>query len=104
MIAANAGFVTYRPHNNAGVVFVALKHALGAIKISLGPIGIVGKGVPVADPLHAVRFDICLVANVKTVFVAQFVKARIVGVVAGAYHVDVVGLHDEYIAHRAPKA
>ena len=91
-----AGLVAEAPDDDAGVVEVALDHALHAYHVGvLVELVLCQGGVPVA---HAVRLDVGLVYHVQAVAVAEFVPERVVGVVAGAYGVDVELLHHADVA------
>ena len=98
VIFAYTALVTDRPHQNTGAVFVSLHHALRAIEICGCPFVAVGQGVPRAHHAKAMRFDVCLVANVKTEAVAKLKEARVVGIMARSDHIDVVRLENGKVA------
>ena len=64
----------------------------------MGPIGRVGKLVPVTDVLHAVGLKVGLVAKVDAEAVAKDRQARVRRIVARADHVEPVSLDDVEIA------
>ena len=97
LVFAYARFVAERPHDNRGVVLVALVHTGNAIKQRLAPLLAIGKVIPVAYPDRAVRFVIGLVDHVKAELVAKPVKARVVRVVTGADGIDVVAFEKQKI-------
>ena len=92
VVAACARLVSERPENNAGVIFVTLVHPLHTVKIRVLPILVVGEAIPIAHADGTVCFQIGLVYHVKAVFVAKSDKAGVVGVMAGADHIDVMTL------------
>ena len=108
MVAPEAGLVSERPEDHRRVVLVALKHSSRAVDVCLCPLGAVGElrprgvlypvPVPSVADAHSVRLDVRLVADVNSVSVAEKGKARVVRVVRGSYHVDVVSLHDHQVA------
>ena len=94
LILAEPRFVSERPHNDRGMVLVALEHTLNAVEKRFSPILFAGEVIPVADALHTVSFVVGLVANEEAELVAKGVEARIVRVVAGTDHIEVVALED----------
>ena len=97
LIAADAVFVSERPEDHARVVLITLKHPGGTVHIGVMPRRIVRQLVPVGVD-EAVCLKVGLVADVEAVFVAQFQKTRVVRVMAGTDHVDVVLFHDHKVA------
>ena len=96
-VASPEGFVAERPHHDAGTVAVPRPQPRFAVKQGVFPQRLI-RDVLRAFAVRrggeeAVRFHVGLVDEVEAVFVAELQKARVVGVVRGAYRVDVVGLH-----------
>ena len=84
MVDAEARLIAQRPHDDAGVVLVALHHARGPLDVCRLPGGIRAQSIQVACGFHAVALKIRLVDDVQPVAVAEIVEARIVGIVGGA--------------------
>ncbi len=80
------------------MVLVAFKHTFCTVDESLLPFGLVGEAL-VGFVAHAVAFDVGLVHYIHAVDVAQFIPARVVGVVGGAHAVDVVLFHQFQVAY-----
>ena len=68
-------FITQTPHDDRGVVEVALYHAVYAIHERRFPT------LEVGDALVSVVFEVSFVAGVQTIVVVHRIHARIVGVV-----------------------
>ena len=98
-VFAHAGFVAQRPDNDGGVVLVALHHGPAPRHKRVAPFGAFGNVVALVPQL--VTLDIGLVDYVKAIFVAEVIPVRHVGVVAGAYGVDVILLHQFDVLHHA---
>ncbi|CCK05697.1 hypothetical protein BN128_3975 [Cronobacter sakazakii 696] len=96
VVRAVARLIAERPDNNARVVTVAFHHARDALAVRAKPHRIVRK---TAHRLHAVGFDIGFVHHVQPVAAAQFIPARLVGVVRTAHGVEVVLLHQQDVLH-----
>ena len=94
-VGAVPRFVAEGPDDNARMVAVAIRHALGAVHVRVEPLG--GIGERVFSVAHAVRFDIRFIDDIEAVEVAEIVPARIVRIMAGANGVDVEGLHERDI-------
>ena len=77
------------------MVFVPLQHVSGPVQHAVPPLGQAAGNIP-AGFYHtqllpaAVAFQIGLVHHVDAVFIAQVVPAALVGVMAGAYRINVV--------------
>ena len=97
MVLTPAGFVAERPEDDGRMVLIALIHQACTVNICFLPVGMLGQETPVVVDLTAVCFDVCLVTDKQTVFIAQLIEARIVRIVRGTDHVDVVTLHDHQI-------
>ena len=91
-IDSAAGFVAQREEDHAGVVLGALVHAEFPLELGGEVARIAGRAAP------AVALNIGLAAHVETVFVAEFVEAALLRVMAGADGVDVVLLHQFEVA------
>ena len=73
------------------MILVALDHVVQAVEVYRQVERIVAQRASLAPVVaHAVRFDIGLVDDVEAVFVAQFVEALLLRIVAGAQGIDVV--------------
>ena len=96
-IGAVARFIAQTPNNDAGMVEVPQHHPAVANQMRLEEVLPAGQG-----PLfitHSVRFDISLVDYVETITVTQGVPARIIGIVAGSYRIDIQLFHNTDIAN-----
>ena len=91
-ITTIACLVAQRPDDYRRVVFIAFNHAAGAVDMSIFPNRVVAQGL-VRIISHAVRFNICFIHHVKAIFVAQIIPVWIVGIVTGAYCIDVILFH-----------
>ena len=93
-----AGLIAHGPHDHAGVVLVALDHALHAVEMDIRPFFRVVAG----DLMHgAVRLDVGFVDDVHAVFVAQFIPIGVVRIVRCADGVDIGLLHqDDVLLHQ----
>ncbi|CCY64304.1 putative uncharacterized protein [Prevotella sp. CAG:1124] len=91
-VGAPSRLVPERPEHYAGMVTVADYHALR-------PVHEGGSPCRVARKLAAqtVFLDVCLVHYVYSVLVAQFIPARVVGIMACAHGVDVALLQQSYL-------
>ena len=87
-----AGFVAQRPHDDRGVILKRHHIALLTLEVGLGII--VATGQRLLAIAHAVALDIGLGRQIEAVLVAEVVPAGIVGIVAGAYGVDIQIFHD----------
>ena len=108
-IVAVPGLVPQRPDRHRRVVLVALEHVAHTVEVGGQPVGVVAQRsfqlsvqmprgafphiVQIAFVIHAVRFDVGLVVDVKPVFVAQLVEAALLRVVGQPHRVDVVETH-----------
>ena len=90
-VAAVAGLITQTPHNNACVVAVAQHHAVDAVNECRNP------RLAVRETLVCMVLKVGLIATVKTIVVIHRVHSCRIGVVACAYGVDVVLLHEDNI-------
>ena len=100
VLAAEA-LVAAGPEENGHMVLVPLEHGVGPVQHALPPLRAAAGHIPAG--LHAgapqgillpgaVGFHIGFVHHVNAVLIAQLVPFRPVGIVAGAYGVDVVGM------------
>ena len=87
-----AGFVAQRPHDDRGVILKRHHIALLTLEVGLGII--VATGQCLLAVTHAVALDIGLGRQIEAVLVAEVVPAGIVGIVAGAYGIDIQIFHD----------
>ena len=90
-VAPHAAFVAQAPHNDAGVVLVALHQRNGPVHMGRGPVRIVSDHA--VAPAVTVALLVGLVHHVEAVAVAEFVEVFPVGIVAGAQEVDVRLFH-----------
>ena len=86
-----ARLVAQRPDNDARVVLVALVHIADTRHRSLLEVSTLRQRL-LAVALR-VRLRIGLVNDIQTIVITQVVELRRIGIVAGAYGIDVVGLH-----------
>ena len=98
LIVAHSRLVAERPHDDRGMVFVALEHTRNAVEQRFGPLRLTHKVIPVMNARHSVRLKICFVAEVNAHAVTHSGKTRIVRIVARADHVDIVTFEDIKIA------
>ena len=94
-VRAVPGFVPERPNDDRRVVAVAERHSLRAVHMRGEPFRRVRERFFAVA--HPVRFDVRFVDDVQTVFVAEFVPARVVRIVASANRVDVQRFHQPNI-------
>ena len=98
-IGAVSGLVSRAPDDDRGVVVVAQHHAAVAVEVRGGEGGVAGEVLRLVAVVVAVRFDVGFVHDVETVFVAEVVPQRRVGVVARAHGVHVEAFHLADVAH-----
>ena len=98
-IGAIAGLIAQRPDNDAGVVLERHHIALLALYMSLGIVGTLGQSLVTIT--HAVALDIRLCRQIDAILVAEVVPTGIVGIVAGAYGIDIQILHDLDVLNHA---
>ena len=102
---AAVALVATRPDEDGRVVFVPFQHGFGAGKHILPPLRACTGQRPLVRAVRAqllpcaVGLQIGLPDDIQAVFIAKLQKIRVVGVVAGAHGVDVVGLQVLYIPH-----
>ena len=87
-----AGLVAKAPDDHARVVEVALRHTLHTLQVGLLVDRVVAQRRRTVT--HAVRLDVGLGDDVETVAVAEREPARVIGIMAGSYRIDVQFLHD----------
>ena len=100
-VLAAAGLVAAGPDQDGSVVLVALKHGFRAVEDDILPLLVVIRqrllddvALAVAHP-GAVRLEVRLIDDVKTVAVAELVDVARVRVMRAAQRIDVVLLHDD---------
>ena len=98
-IGARAGLVAEGPEDDRRVVVVALDIALVALQVGFRIERVLGEGL--GTIAHSVRFYVGLGHHIEAVAVAEFVPVRIVGIVAGAYGVQVVFLEEPDVLEHA---
>ena len=96
-IGAVARFVSQTPDNDAGMVEIPQHHPAVTHQVGLEEVLPPGQGPFFIT--HSMRFDISLVDYVETITVTQGVPARIIGIVAGSYRIDIQLLHNTDIAN-----
>jgi hypothetical protein len=87
-----ATLVAERPHDDRGVVLVALGHARDPLEHGGVPARIFREAAKVR-----VSFDVGLVEHVQAEAVADVVEVRVIRVVRRAHRVDVVPLHQHHV-------
>ncbi|OQC24439.1 MAG: hypothetical protein BWX70_02625 [Verrucomicrobia bacterium ADurb.Bin070] len=97
-IGVHVVLVAERPEEDRGMVLVALNHAGLAVHRGFAETGVADRVARVAE---AMCLEVGLVHHVNPVLIAQVIPARVVGIVAGAYGVDVVALHQQDVFHHA---
>ena len=91
-VGTGATFVAQRPENNGRMVAVALDIAAVALKMGVMENGILGKGTgPVS---HAVGLHVRLGDHIYSILVAEVIPVAVIGIVRGAYRIDIEFLHD----------
>ncbi len=90
-----AGLVAERPDDDRGMIAVGCHIAGVALKCGDAEGRMFGKSLVLIA--HAVRLDICLGHQIDAIAVAEVIPARVIGIVAGAYGVDVELLHAAYV-------
>ena len=99
-IAAPSTFIAKRPGHDAGVIFVPLCHRNSPVHMGSFPHGAVSCMVVVVGP-EVMGFEVHLIPHIQAVFVAELIKAGVVGVMGGSDGVEIVLLHQLHIkAHR----
>ena len=96
-VDAAASLVAKAPYNHRRVVDVADCHTHHALHVRDFPFGLFGKAVGAI--YHTVALVVRLVHEVDAEAVAEVVPHRVVGIVAGAHGVDVVGLHKHNVLY-----
>ena len=90
-IIAVAGFVTKAPHKHAGVISVPKNHALHSVYNGIRPHRITARH---AFAPHAMALHFAFIHYIEAVFIAHFVKIRIVGVMRSTYGIDIILFHN----------
>ena len=90
-----ARLVTERPHDDARVVLVALDHVFHAVQVGIPPFRLFGEGFRAIA--HAVGFDVGLIDDIESEFVAEFEESRIIRIVGSSHGIDVGALHLEQV-------
>ena len=93
-VLPGTGLVAQGPHDDAGVVLVPLHGPLYPVEVGCAPARVVGRVVPPLHVTETVGFQVALVDHPQAELVAQVEKVGVRRVVAGAYGVDVVLLHE----------
>jgi hypothetical protein len=70
-VPSAAALVAQRPHDDAGMVLVALDHPAHPVHERVFPSRVVGGVAPPPDPFESVGLQVTLVDNVEAEFVAQ---------------------------------
>ena len=91
-MTAITALVAHAPGDDGGEVAVACYHAFHALAEGQLPLRLVGQRTP-GMVFHAVTLDVGFVHQVEAVLRAEFVPGGIVGIVAVAYGIQVVLLH-----------
>ncbi|MNZ67986.1 hypothetical protein D3C78_862460 [compost metagenome] len=97
-VAAVAGLVAQGPDDDGGVVLLGVDVALDPVHEHRLPGRVVGDAAQIADVGEAVGLHVGLRHHEQAVLVAQLVEARVIRVVGGAHRVEVVLLHQHYVA------
>ena len=93
-----AGLISHRPIDDAGVVLVAPIHILHPRHMCIVESEVISQCSTLAEVIiHTVRFNICLVAYIDSVLVAQLIEICRLRIVAATYCIKVVGLHKFYV-------
>ena len=92
-----AALVAHRPHNHRGVILVAFKHVAVALPHHFLVLRVFGEAL--FSITLGMGFAVGFVPNVKSIFVAEFVPIRIVGIMAGAHRIDIQLLHQGNVAY-----
>ena len=87
-VRTETGFVSVRPYNNAGMVSVAVYHAVASVNYACLKLACYKR-----TSVHSAGFLVCLVHYVKSVFIAEIVQVRVVRIVRHTERVDIVLLH-----------
>ncbi len=102
-VLPDPALVAERPHDDAGVVLVALDGAPDAVDHRVAPARVVGGVAPPVDQPEPVRLQVALVDHPQPVLVAQVEERRVRWIVAGAHGVHVVPLHQQHVGqHLVP--
>ena len=95
-VRSGSCLVAQAPHHDAGMVPVACDEACNAVREGRNP------RFHVRNALVGMVFEVSLVAGPESKVVHHGVEVRVVGIVRGAYHVDVVLLHQREVAEHRP--
>ena len=96
-VLSGAALVAEGPHDDARVVFVPFHHPAHPVQVGVPPARVVARVTPPAHRVEPVRLQVALVDHPHAQLVAELQKARVRRVVAGAYGIDVVLLHQQQI-------
>ncbi|MNQ79481.1 hypothetical protein D3C85_944270 [compost metagenome] len=97
-VAAVAGLVAQGPDDDGGVVLLGVDVALDPVHEHRLPGRVIGDAAQIADVGEAVGLHVGLRHHEQAVLVAQLVEAWVIRVVGGAHRVEVVLLHQHYVA------
>ena len=103
LIGSDSRFVAQGPHDYRRVVFIPLKHTLYPVHKRLGPFGTANKIIPVINHAHAVRLKISFVTKINSKTIAKPGQSRIIGIMACAYHIDIVAFENIKVAQHMVK-
>src|SRR5512145_147572 len=96
MIGSETGFIAQRPVDDRRMVFIWLNISGITIQERFAPGCILRKTAPVL-----MRLEIGLGTKIDPIFITQLVPQWCVGIMAGAYRVDVILLHQfDILNHR----
>ena len=100
-IGARTAFIAKGPENHRRVVAVSLDVAAVPLDVRVMEERVLSQRLrPVT---HAVRLDVRLGHDIDAVFVAEVVPVIVIGIVRGAYRIDIELLHDaDVLLHARP--
>ena len=85
-----AGLIAQRPHDYGCIIFVALHHVFHTVQAGSTPNFNVGWEIS----SYIMRLHICFVANIDTIFIAQIVEIRIIGIVRSTNGIYIILFHE----------
>src|SRR5207248_3580707 len=100
-VRAVAGLVTERPDDDAGMIFVALDHANGAVQVSVRPLR--SSGETSFSETHAMAFDVGFVDEIKPIAITQIVPGRLIWIMRATHGIDIELLHTLDVGFHALK-
>ncbi len=89
--------ISHRPYYNGRMVFIPFNHSVISVEMCFFPFGSVCKRFFrfIPDPM---RFDICLINNINTIFITQIKPFGVIRIVRCPYGIYIKTFHYLYIS------